>query len=42
MSWTPAAKSGRRRVGRGSRGRRSETEDGIPERTEMSYTEDTY
>lgn len=38
MSWTPTEKSERRRVGRGSRGRRSETEEGMPERMEISYT----
>ena len=38
MSWTPAAKSGRRRAGRGSSGKTSETPTGIPERTEISYT----
>ena len=41
MSWTPTEKSERRRVGRGSRGRRSETEDGMPERMEISYTADS-
>ena len=39
MSWTPTANSGRSRVGRGSRGRRSQTEEGMPDRMEISYTE---
>lgn len=42
MSWTPTAKRGRRRVGRGSRGMRSQTEDGMPDRMEISYTENIY
>ena len=36
MSWIPTENSGWRRVGRGSRGRRSTTEDGIPESIEIS------
>lgn len=38
MSWTPTAKRGTRRVGRGSRGRRSQTEEGMPDRMEILYT----
>ena len=36
MSWMPTEKRGWRRVGRGSRGRRLATEDGMPERIDMS------
>ena len=38
MSWTPTAKRGRSRAGKGSRGRRSQADDGIPDRIEISYT----
>ena len=39
MSWIPTENNGWRRVGRGSRGRRLATEDGMPESIEISYTE---
>ena len=38
MSWTPTAKRGRSRVGRGSRGRSSQAAEGMPDRMEISYT----
>ena len=41
MSWTPTAKRGKSRVGRGSKGRRSQTEEGMPDRIEISYTGST-
>ncbi len=36
MSWTPTEKRGRSREGRGSRGRRSQTEEGMPDKMEIS------
>jgi len=38
ISWTPTEKRGFRRVGKGSRGGRSMTEAGMPDKTEMLYT----
>ncbi len=41
ISWTPTEKRGFKRVGRGSRGGRSVTDAGMPDKTEMLYTYST-